>query len=108
MKSSPRLRPLALAVMLACAGAALANPTAPHVAAGSASFQTSGGTLTVTNAPGTIINWQSFSIGAGELTRFQQQSALSAVLNRVTGTDPSSILGALTSNGRVFLVNPHG
>ncbi|MDP1536103.1 MAG: filamentous hemagglutinin N-terminal domain-containing protein, partial [Burkholderiales bacterium] len=108
MKSSPRLRPLALAVMLACAGAALANPTAPQVAAGSASFQTSGGTLTVTNAPGTIINWQSFSIGAGELTRFQQQSALSAVLNRVTGTDPSSILGALTSNGRVFLVNPHG
>lgn len=94
--------------MLACAGTALANPVAPQVAAGSASFQTSGNTLTVNNAPGTIINWQSFSIGAGELTRFQQQSALSAVLNRVTGADPSSILGTLTSNGRVFLVNPHG
>ena len=102
------MRPLAIAVMLACTGASMANPTAPQVAAGAASFQTSGNTLTVTNAPGTIINWQSFSIGAGELTRFQQQSALSAVLNRVTGSDPSSILGALTSNGRVFLVNPHG
>jgi len=104
----PRWRPLAFAVMLACAGAAMANPVGPQVAAGSASFQTSGNTLTVTNAPGTIINWQSFSIGAGELTRFQQQSALSAVLNRVTGTDPSSILGTLSSNGRVFLINPHG
>lgn len=104
----PRLRPMTFAILLAFNATVSANPTAPQVAAGAASFQTSGNTLTVTNAPGTIINWQSFSIGAGELTRFQQQSALSAVLNRVTGSDPSSILGALTSNGRVFLVNPHG
>ncbi|MBX3663399.1 MAG: filamentous hemagglutinin N-terminal domain-containing protein [Burkholderiales bacterium] len=99
---------MTFAILLAFNATVSANPTAPQVAAGAASFQTSGNTLTVTNAPGTIINWQSFSIGAGELTRFQQQSALSAVLNRVTGSDPSSILGALTSNGRVFLVNPHG
>ncbi|MBX3651318.1 MAG: filamentous hemagglutinin N-terminal domain-containing protein [Burkholderiales bacterium] len=99
---------MTFAILLAFSAPVLANPTAPQVAAGSASFQTSGNTLTVTNAPGTIINWQSFSIGAGELTRFQQQSALSAVLNRVTGAYPSSIFGALTSNGRVFLVNPHG
>ena len=45
---------------------------------------------------------------AGEHTRFLQQSASSAVLNRVVGTDASSILGTLSSNGRVFLVNPHG
>lgn len=102
------MRPLAFAVMLACAGAAMANPVGPQVAAGSATFNTAGKTLTVTNTPGTILNWQSFSIGAGELTRFQQQSALSAVLNRVTGSDPSSILGTLSSNGRVFLINPHG
>ena len=50
----------------------------------------------------------SFSIGAGELARFVQPSAASAILNRVTGGDPSSILGQLQSNGRVFLVNPSG
>lgn len=86
----------------------LANPVGPQVAAGAATFNAGGKTLTVTNTPGTILNWQSFNIGAGETTRFQQQSALSAVLNRVTGADPSSILGTLSSNGRVFLINPHG
>jgi filamentous hemagglutinin family protein len=106
----PALTPVALAVGLAIApmAPAYANPTGPQVAAGAASFSTAGNALTVTNAPGTIINWQSFSIGAGEITRFQQQSALSAVLNRVTGANPSSLLGTLSSNGRVFLVNPHG
>jgi filamentous hemagglutinin family protein len=102
------LRPIAYCVVLACCELASANPTVPSVAAGSAAFRTSGSTLTVTNTPGTIINWQGFSIGAGELTHFQQKSASSAVLNRVVGNDPSSLLGSLTSNGRVFLVNPNG
>ena len=85
-----------------------ANPVGPTVTHGQASFAGQGATLTVTNSPGSIINWQGFSIGAGETTRFVQQSAASAVLNRVVGADPSSILGALQSNGRVFLVNPNG
>ncbi|MBI2297124.1 MAG: filamentous hemagglutinin N-terminal domain-containing protein, partial [Betaproteobacteria bacterium] len=42
------------------------------------------------------------------ITRFLQQSASSAVLNRVITQNPSSILGALQSNGRVFLINPNG
>jgi filamentous hemagglutinin family protein len=87
---------------------ALANPTGPAVVSGTASFAANGSTLTVTAAPNTIVNWQTFSIGAGETTQFVQQSALSAVLNRVTTQNPSTILGALQSNGRVFLVNPSG
>src|SRR5262249_13798210 len=67
-----------------------------------------GNVLTVTNTPGAVINWQGFSIGANELTKFIQQSAASSVLNRVVGVDPSLILGALQSNGRVFLINPNG
>jgi len=55
-----------------------------------------------------IINWQTFSIGANEITRFLQQSQASAVLNRVAAGNPSQILGALQSNGRVFLINPSG
>jgi len=64
--------------------------------------------LTVTNTPNAVINWQSFSIGSGQTTNFVQQSASSSVLNRVIGPDPSTLLGALTSNGKVFLINPAG
>ncbi|MGH8670472.1 MAG: filamentous hemagglutinin N-terminal domain-containing protein, partial [Burkholderiales bacterium] len=76
--------------------------------AGNASFSQQGNVLDITNSAGAIIHWQSFSIDAGETTRFIQQSASSAVLNRVVGQDPSSILGSLLSNGRVFLINPNG
>ncbi len=89
-------------------GGALANPVAPTVVNGQATFNAAGKTLTITNTPGAVINWQSFSIGASEITKFQQQSASSAVLNRVVGADPSSILGQLISNGKVFLINPNG
>lgn len=54
------------------------------------------------------IDWQSFNIGAGEHVNFAQPSAEAVTLNRVMGGDPSAIFGRLTSNGRVFLVNPNG
>ena len=99
---------LTLALLYGFAGYAYANPTGGSVVSGHADITTSGKTVSVTNTPGTIINWQGFSIAADELTRFIQQSANSAVLNRVVGQDPSSILGRLQSNGRVFLINSNG
>lgn len=87
---------------------AFANPIGATVANGQVGFAVQGSTLTITNTPNAIINWQQFSIGPGEITRFVQQGASSAVLNRVLGQDPSQILGSLLSNGRVFLVNPNG
>lgn len=108
-QSQHRLKPVYAAVLLAFSvQTAQANPVGGSVVNGSASFATSGNTLTVTNTPGTIINWQGFSIGSNEATIFAQQSASSTVLNRVVGNDPSSILGTLRSNGRVFLINPNG
>ena len=89
--------------------AAHANPVGPTVVHGTAQFaRPDTSTLNVTNSANAIINWQGFSIDSPEVTRFIQPSATSAVLNRVTGSDPSTILGQLLSNGRVFLVNPHG
>jgi filamentous hemagglutinin family protein len=104
-----RLKPVCASLLLVFAAhTAHANPIGAAVVAGQASFATKGNTLTVTNTPNTIINWQGFSIGANEITRFAQQSASSAVLNRVIANNPSNILGSLQSNGRVFLVNPSG
>jgi filamentous hemagglutinin family protein len=62
----------------------------------------------VTNANGTIINWNSFNIGAGNTVRFNQASSTSRVLNRVTGGNPSQIAGTLSSNGIVYLTNSAG
>lgn len=98
---------LALTIAAFFAGAQAA-PTLPQVVAGQASFSQQGNVFSITNTPNTIINWQSFSVDAGAVTRFVQQSASSSVLNRIIGQDPSQILGALQSNGHVFLINPNG
>ena len=89
---------------------AYANPQGEAVIAGTASFDRSTpNSLTVTTASDkTIINYSSFSIAANESTRFNQPTANSAVLNRVVGVDPSQVLGTLSSNGKLFLVNPNG
>nr|WP_202943811.1 filamentous hemagglutinin N-terminal domain-containing protein [Janthinobacterium sp. Marseille] len=100
-------------VLAACLGAtgissAIANPSNPTVVNGQVTFSQNGNVYTITNSPSAIINWNSFSINAGELVRFIQQNSSSSVLNRITGQDPSQIMGALESNGRVFLINPNG
>jgi len=87
---------------------ALANPVNPVVINGAASFNQTGNVLAVTNSNGAIINWDKFSINAGETTRFLQTSTSSSVLNRVLLNDPTTIYGTLSSNGRVWLVNPAG
>ncbi|WP_201494875.1 YDG domain-containing protein [Rubrivivax sp. A210] len=85
-----------------------ALPVGPQVVRGQATVATQGAAMTVRNTPGAILNWQSFSIGAANSVYFDQASAASKVLNRVTGQDPSHILGALGSNGQVWLLNPNG
>lgn len=54
-----------------------------------------------------IIDWNSFSIGSSEHVDFQLSQG-GVTLNRITGNDPSQILGKLTSNGDVWVVNPNG
>jgi len=54
------------------------------------------------------INYDSFNIQSNEIVNFIQPDANAIALNRVTGNNPSQILGQLNSNGQVFLVNPNG
>ncbi|BCM24816.1 hypothetical protein ZMTM_10750 [Methyloradius palustris] len=84
-------------------------PTAGQVISGSASISQTGQNQTITQTTDkAIINWGSFSIGSSSSVNFVQPGSNSVVLNRVTGGDPSSILGSLSANGKVFLVNPNG
>ena len=107
-RSGKGARALAFAVACFLTGEAGANPAGAEVVAGQVDFVSSPNQLLITNSPGAIINWKSFSILPGELTQFIQQSSSSSVLNRVTGQDPTQILGALRSNGKVVLINPNG
>lgn len=90
--------------------AALANPSGADVVHGDVTLSSpgAGGLVVHQNSHAAIINWQQFSIGDGEYVVFNQPSASAAVLNRVLGGNPSEILGDLSANGRVFLINPQG
>ncbi|MFA5123188.1 filamentous hemagglutinin N-terminal domain-containing protein, partial [Zavarzinia sp.] len=100
---------IGLVVLIGATPAGYANPTGGTVAAGSASIASAPGTVTVEqSSQRAVIDWQDFSIGGGETTRFIQPGPDSVTLNRVTGSNASVIQGTLTANGNVFLVNPNG
>ena len=110
--SASRLTLLAMAALLTCTGA-MAQPVGATAVRGQAQVAGQGNLTTVTtqNAAGTnhsVIDWRSFSIPASTITRFEQPSAASTSINRVTGNNPSAIFGTLSSNGKIVLVNPAG
>jgi filamentous hemagglutinin family protein len=88
----------------------IAGPQDGTVTAGSA-------TITATSATRTdisqqtdraVVDWRQFNIAANEHVNFSQPTSQSVILNRVTGDDASQIMGRLTANGQVFLLNPNG
>jgi len=106
------LTSLATSVLLALATSAHAQsmtPTGGVVVGGGATIVQADGNLVIRQSTGNVaINWQSFNIGSGQSVTFVQPGSSSVALNRVLGADPSLILGRLSSNGVVFLLNPNG
>ncbi len=90
--------------------AGYAGPQGGVVVGGSASIVATGVSRTDINqqTDSAIIDWTSFSIASNEHVNFNQPSSGASTLNRVLGNDPSSLLGRLTANGTVLLVNPNG
>lgn len=87
----------------------MANPQDGNVVAGSAQISASGTTLTIhQQSHKAVIDWRRFDIAPGEHTRFHQPGSASVTLNRVREQDPSRIMGKLTANGKVIIVNPNG
>ncbi|HRK39095.1 MAG TPA: filamentous hemagglutinin N-terminal domain-containing protein, partial [Burkholderiaceae bacterium] len=105
------LRPVAAQIAAAPPPPPMALPALPtglKVTHGTASLSQSGSQLNIATSPQAVLDWQRFNIGAGAGVHFQQAGPQSQVLNRVTGQDPSHILGSLSSNGKVWLINPNG
>lgn len=103
------LQTLSTALALTWGAAPHASPAGGTVVAGTVSISTGDGTTTIQQtSQNASLTWQGFDIGATEAVRFIQPNANSIALNRVLGADPSTILGSLSANGKVFLINPNG
>jgi len=103
---------LSTASLLAClmmSPTFAAGPSGGTVSAGSATITQSAAQTTIKQTSDkAVVNWSNFSIGSGSSVRFEQPSASSIALNRVTGRQASVIQGALQANGQVWVLNPNG
>ncbi|MEM7467611.1 MAG: filamentous hemagglutinin N-terminal domain-containing protein [Pseudomonadota bacterium] len=96
--------------LAAMPGLTMAGPTGESVVAGNVNVARPNANATQINqtSQNAIVNWSTFSIGGDEFVLIQQPNSSSTILNRVIGSQQSTILGQLQANGRVFLVNPQG
>ena len=86
-----------------------ALPTGGQIVAGSGSIAWSGSAMTVTQTTNKMVaNWSTFNIGQNASVAFQQPNVASVALNRIADQNPSQIMGSLSANGQVFLLNPSG
>ncbi len=86
-------------------------PSGGQVVAGSAAInQANPSTLNITQSTSrAVINWNSFDVGSSASVNFYQPDANSWTLNRVTNSvSPSQILGSITANGNIAVINPNG
>ncbi|EIK6739668.1 filamentous hemagglutinin N-terminal domain-containing protein [Salmonella enterica subsp. enterica serovar Aqua] len=109
------LTPLALLTGLVISlfpGMVLANPDLPtggQIVGGQGSISSSGSQMTIhQQTQNMVTDWHSFDIGKNNTVQFVQPDSSSVALNRVTGASGSQIMGTLTANGQVFILNPNG
>ena len=103
------LTSMAAALMLGYGSLALAGPTGGTVVAGQANITGAPGSTVINQgSQNAVINWANFNINKGESVQFVQPNSNAVALNRVLGNDGTTILGKLSANGKVFIVNPNG
>ena len=107
-KKQPYFAVLLLTTILTGSNA-IANPEGGKVAEGIATLQQQGSSLNIGQfSDKVILDWDSFNIGNNEQTKFIQPNTNSVALNRIHDQNPTQILGKLSANGKLFLVNPNG
>ena len=104
---------LTAAICLALSQSVFAMPTVDKVVVGDVAgivngTVASGGTISVNS--NALIDWTAFNIGKNESLNFAFTKDYLNVINHVTGSEMSRLLGTLTAgkNGSVYLINPNG
>ena len=88
---------------------ACAAPSGGEVNIGTGTISQNGKTVTIMQTTNKLgINWQNFNIASDEKVIFVQPGLSSIALNRIVGSQASTIAGQLIANGKVFLINPNG
>ncbi len=89
---------------------AFALPTGWQVVEGDVNVEVNGDTLNITSSSqNAIINYQSFDVASHETVNFNFLLSGSSILNRILGSNASSINGAVNANaGIVGLINTNG
>lgn len=105
-----RKKVLLYLTLLVWESALFSLPQGFHLKEGEAKpfVQNGEGTWILESGKKTWVDWDSFNIELLEKVRFQQSDEASRILNRVIGSLPSSLLGELSSNGAVYLINENG
>lgn len=84
-------------------------PSGGQVSSGNAMINQSGLTTTINqSSQHASIDWNNFNVDTNESVNFIQPNASSTTLNRIHDQNPSTILGSVNANGKVFLANPNG
>ena len=84
-------------------------PAGGQITAGTGTITANGTQMTINQtSPQLIANWESFNIGENAAVRFNQPGVTSAALNRIADRNPTQIMGSLSANGQVFLLNQAG
>lgn len=68
-------------------------------------------TMTITqHVDRAVLNWQTFNIGRDNAVVFQQPANSSVAVNKIwdASGDPSRILGSLSANGQIYIINRNG
>jgi filamentous hemagglutinin family protein len=100
---------LAAELPVPCAAGTCGSTVPGFVGNGSATATVTGNTLRVDQTSNSaLLNWRSFNISQDGTVTFRQPDRSSIALNRIYDANPSRVLGALNSNGRVYLLNQNG
>ena len=99
---------LMIAICFATGTSAFALPHVDKVVRGDVNIKTEEAKMTINASSGSIINYSSFDILDNESVFVTLPTVNSKILNRVTGNDPSDLLGNLNCNGLFILVNESG
>ncbi|BCD99958.1 filamentous hemagglutinin N-terminal domain-containing protein [Marinicellulosiphila megalodicopiae] len=91
------------------ASLAFAAPEHGEVIEGSANITQNANLTTITqHSDQALIEWQTFDIEQAETVEFVQPDSQSLIINNIVGGDTSYIMGELTANGQVVLINQQG